>query len=108
MSNVYYLPVPAVTALGAAPPPPVPSVTWRQALTRAWSRLRFTWLEFRHAVRPPVPLALDRRAAGTSPDARQHALLRDHAALLGAQPARPAVPARIFDLAAARARRARV
>jgi hypothetical protein len=107
MSNVYYLPVPAGAGLDGGPLP-APRVTWRQALARVWSRLRFAWFEFRHAVRPPVPSAFEGRPAATSPDARQHALLMDHAALLGVRPARTVVPARVLDLAAARARRASV
>ena len=76
MSNVYYLPVPAAVAVDIVGSRPVPGMTVRQAR---------------------VP---------TAPDARQRALLAEHAALLGAHVARPVVPAHVVDLEAARARRA--
>ena len=107
MSNVYYLPVPAGSAIDIAGPLPAPRMTWRRALARAGARVWFAWLEFRQAVRASaadhsVPYL---EPASTSLDARQYALFREHAALLGAQPARPVVRARVFDFAAARARR---
>jgi hypothetical protein len=111
MSNVYYLPVPAASAIEIAGPLPAPRMTWRRALTRAGWRVWFAWLELRQALRPSADAdhpVLSLEPAATAPDARQHVLLREHAALLGARPAPPIVRARVFDFAAARARRVTV
>jgi hypothetical protein len=104
MSNVYYLPVPAASAIDISRRV-APRLTWRQALRRAGTRLWFAWTELRQAFRPPIPppLAMELEAV-TVRDVRQQLMLREHAALLGATVSRPA--ARIFDFEAARARRA--
>jgi hypothetical protein len=105
MSNVYYLPVPAASAIDVVGALPMPRPTWRQKVTRAVARLRFALREFHRALRGPTPvdLGLELRAASTPPDARERAIMMDHAALLGVRVA-PSAPARIFDFAAARAR----
>jgi len=113
MSNVYYLPVPAASAIDIAGALPRVRMPWRRALARAAFRVWFAWVEFRQTVRWLAPaddpvLSLEPASTATLPDARQHVLLREHAALLGAQPARPVVRARVVDFAAARARRVTV
>ena len=107
MSNVYYLPVPAASAIDISRRSMAPRLTWRQALRRAGTRLWFAWTELRQAFRPPIPppLAIELEAV-TVRNVRQELMLREHAALLGATVSRPAAPARIFDFEAARARRA--
>ncbi len=110
MSNVYYLPVPAASAVDIAGPLTTSRPTWSQALRRAGARVWFAWLELRHALRPPVlpPLSTLELEPMTAGEIRQEILLRDHAALLGVTMPRSAGPARIFDFEAARARRCSV
>jgi len=106
MSNVYYLPVPAASAIDIAGRHAAPRLTWGQALRRARTRVWFAWTELRDTLRrPPVPVSEIQLEALTVRNARQELVLREHAALLGATMARPATPARIFDFEAARARR---
>ena len=89
-SNVYYLPSEPVRV---APRPP--QSRWarlRHRAARAWWRARITAAEIRSALRRPSPLVLSDEAV---------------AFLDRATPRRPrfAVPARVIDLAAVRARR---
>jgi hypothetical protein len=89
-SNVYYLPTePAIVA------PRAPQSGWarlRRRVARAWWRARITAEEILVVLRRPSPLVLSDEAV---------------AFLARATPRRPrfAVPARVIDLAAARARR---
>jgi len=105
MSNVYYLPVPAASAIDIAGRHVAPRLTWGQALRRARTRVWFAWTELRDTLRRPLPVSEIQLEALTVRDARQELVLREHAALLGATMARAAAPARIFDFEAARARR---
>lgn len=89
MSNVYYLPTEPVEA-----PPRAPRSRWerlRLRVARAWWRVRITSAEIRAAIRRPRALVLSEEAVA----------FLDR---VGAPRPRFAVPARVIDFAAARAR----
>jgi len=88
-SNVYYLPTEPVVA-----PPRAPRSRWGRLgrrVTRAWWRLRITAAEIRAAIRRPRPLVLSEEAVAFLDRMTER---------------RPrfAAPARVIDLASARAR----
>jgi len=88
-SNVYYLPTEPVLA-----PPRQPRSRWDRLglrVARAWWRLRITAAEIRAALRRPRPLVLSEEAVAFLDRMTER---------------RPrfAVPARVIDLASARAR----
>lgn len=88
-SNVYYLPTEPVVAA-----PRAPRSRWNRLglrVARAWWRVRITAAEIRAALRRPRPLVLSEEAV---------AFLER----VGDRRPRYAVPARVIDFAAARAR----
>jgi hypothetical protein len=92
-SNVYYLPL----ASEPLPVPPVPRWTGAaRSLRDAWWRVRMIAVDVVAAVRRPRP----RRPADDLA-----LFLGGHAELVDRRRPRPAGPARVIDLAAARGRR---
>jgi hypothetical protein len=89
-SNVYYLPAPVVVT---EPPRLSPGLRVRLYALTLWFRARITATEVADALR---------RFGRPAPDA--DAIFLDQPADLLLAPARPRSPARIVDLAAARAR----
>ena len=93
-SNVYYLPVQAAP-VSVPEPGRVPAPSWRAAFAHTLWRLRFAFTAIGHVFRTPVPVL-------TSPD---HPFQVQRPDVTTRRRAWPAVPARIIDFSAARARR---